>query len=151
MAFYFIKDTTLTDIANAIREKSGTEEKLNAGNFAEEIRKIEGGNIIIPEGECIPASPVSLTLPNNLWILAFKKVENNTPDYWIFPCFLVASFKTASLESGIVGSEIYIMSTDTGQKKRNVTLEGDLEMVFNASSGVAVKITGTNGGTITIS
>lgn len=52
MAFYFIKDTTLTDIANAIREKSGTEEKLNAGNFADEIRKIEGGggSSILPKG-----------------------------------------------------------------------------------------------------
>ncbi len=33
----------LTDVADAIREKKGSTEKINAQNFAEEIRSIEGG------------------------------------------------------------------------------------------------------------
>ena len=33
----------LTDVADAIREKKGTSDKINAQNFANEIRSIEGG------------------------------------------------------------------------------------------------------------
>ena len=33
----------LTDVADAIREKKGTQDKIKAQNFAEEIRSIEGG------------------------------------------------------------------------------------------------------------
>lgn len=35
----------LTDVADAIREKKGTSDKINAQRFAEEIRSIEGGGL----------------------------------------------------------------------------------------------------------
>ena len=38
----------LTDVADAIREKKGTNEKINPQNFSEEIRSIEGGGGIAP-------------------------------------------------------------------------------------------------------
>lgn len=41
----------LTDIADAIREKKGTTEAINAQNFSEEIRGIEGGGGGIPTAE----------------------------------------------------------------------------------------------------
>ena len=38
----------LTDVANAIREKKGTTEKINPQDFSNEIRSIEGGGVVIP-------------------------------------------------------------------------------------------------------
>ena len=38
----------LTDVADAIREKKGTTEKINPQNFSEEIRGIESGGGIVP-------------------------------------------------------------------------------------------------------
>ena len=40
----------LSDLADAIREKKGTTEPINAQSFAEEIRTIESGSIDAPEG-----------------------------------------------------------------------------------------------------
>ena len=39
----------LTDVADAIREKKGTQDKINAQNFAQEIRSIQGGGEAIVE------------------------------------------------------------------------------------------------------
>lgn len=47
----------LTNIANAIREKKGTTEKINAQNFANEILSIEGGG----GGECTKTHVVKST------------------------------------------------------------------------------------------
>ena len=41
----------LTDVADAIREKKGTTEKINPQNFSSEIRSIEGGGGGIPTAE----------------------------------------------------------------------------------------------------
>lgn len=43
MARVFIEETTLTDIADAIREKSGLEDLIATGDMAAEIRNIETG------------------------------------------------------------------------------------------------------------
>lgn len=43
MANYVIQDTTLTNIANAIREKSGSEDAYKPNEMAEAIAAIEGG------------------------------------------------------------------------------------------------------------
>lgn len=43
MAKVFIEETTLTDIADAIREKSGLEDLIATGDMATEIRNIETG------------------------------------------------------------------------------------------------------------
>ena len=43
MAKYVIEDTTLTNTANAIREKTGKTDKITPSNFATEIANIETG------------------------------------------------------------------------------------------------------------
>ncbi len=51
MAKYVIEDTTLTNIANAIREKTGGTEQITPSNFATEIAGIQsGGNSTITSG-----------------------------------------------------------------------------------------------------
>lgn len=52
MAKYFIDEATLLAIADAIREKKGTSDKLDPSNFALEIAGIVGGGI--PEGYVKP-------------------------------------------------------------------------------------------------
>lgn len=42
MVEYFIKESTLTDIADAIREKKGTSYLYDPAEYASEIRSIEG-------------------------------------------------------------------------------------------------------------
>ena len=42
MAKRFIEESTLTDIADAIREKKGSSELLDPADFASEVRGIEG-------------------------------------------------------------------------------------------------------------
>lgn len=49
MARVFIEETTLTDIADAIREKSGLEDLIATGDMAAEIRNIETGGGDLPE------------------------------------------------------------------------------------------------------
>lgn len=48
MAKWFIDESTLTDIADAIREKKGTSDLLDPANFAEEIGGITGGSSAMP-------------------------------------------------------------------------------------------------------
>lgn len=43
---YIIKGSTLTDIANAIRSKSGTSAKITPENMASQIYNISGGSLI---------------------------------------------------------------------------------------------------------
>lgn len=44
MADYIVKDETLADIADAIRHKTNSNEKIKVEDFAEQISAISGGN-----------------------------------------------------------------------------------------------------------
>ena len=48
MGVKLIQESTLTDIANAIREKKGTTDALDPANFATEISSIASGGGEIP-------------------------------------------------------------------------------------------------------
>lgn len=67
MSEYLIKDTTLIDIGNAIREKTEKSGTILVANFAEEIRKISSGselNFKIVGGDTAPSNPEE----NTIWI-----------------------------------------------------------------------------------
>lgn len=49
MARYSIEDTTLTNIANAIREKTGSTNPVQVANMAEEISGISGSSVDVTE------------------------------------------------------------------------------------------------------
>lgn len=50
MAKYVIEDTTLTNIANAIREKTGKTDAITPSNFDTEIAGIQSGGSIVTKG-----------------------------------------------------------------------------------------------------
>ncbi len=74
MARYSIEDTTLTNIANAIREKTGRIEAIYVANMADEIRGISGG------GET-PANPIieALLVTENGTYTAPNGVDGYSP------------------------------------------------------------------------
>lgn len=45
---YLIGEETLTDIANAIRKRTGTSDLINSDNMADMINTIEAGNGVEP-------------------------------------------------------------------------------------------------------
>lgn len=149
MAFYFIKDTTLTDIADAIREKSDTTEKLNAGNFAEAIRAIEGGTYIIQEGEYITGNEFAVNFPANTYCILWRNIEDEKLGYHILS-LEKAPTTSIRVNAPIVGTDIIFMNASETYEKKNVTIDGDAEVIYNSSYGVIVRFTGTSGGTITI-
>lgn len=150
MAFYFIKDTTLTDIANAIREKSGTEEKLNAGNFAQEIRKIEGGDIIINDGDVVTGEQISLSFPANTYSIFAEGIDSAGE---ISPVVLppMSSMSSASVPFPVVGGYVVFMSKNgTSETSHSLSIDGDVERILHLNHCTIIRVTGTGGGTITI-
>lgn len=62
MADYSIKDTTLQDIADAIRAKAGTSGNIKVKNFATEISNIVIGTTVV---QCTQAEYDAMPTPRN--------------------------------------------------------------------------------------
>ena len=58
MAEYLIQEKTLTDIADAIRLKTGGTEPINIDNFCSEIEQIESGGIDTSDATAIAGTIV---------------------------------------------------------------------------------------------
>jgi hypothetical protein len=56
MAKYTLEESTLTNIADAIRAKTGKNDKITPSDFAEEISSIEGNNGVVLPTLSNPAS-----------------------------------------------------------------------------------------------
>lgn len=149
MAFYFIKDTTLTDIANAIREKTDTEDKLNAGNFAEKIREIETGDIVVSD-DSVVSETVTCTIPASTYCVyaeALNEAGNLSPT-------VLNAYSTVSsvrVPIPIVGGYIVFMNINASDNRtHNLTITGDLTKISHNDLHTIIRVTGTSGGTITI-
>lgn len=68
MALYFIKDTTLTDIAQAIRDKTGSEDKIAVTDFATKIGEIEtgGASVSVKTETLLEETTLSFSLDSDL-------------------------------------------------------------------------------------
>lgn len=64
MSKYLIEQETLTDIADAIREKTGGTDEIRAEDFADEISEIETGGDIPPE-YVIPSGTKQISITAN--------------------------------------------------------------------------------------
>ena len=61
MADYLIKDTTLTEIANAIRNKAEKTDKIPVSNFAKEINELKAGGNPPTLDDTLPADASYVT------------------------------------------------------------------------------------------
>jgi hypothetical protein len=85
MAERFIEESTLTDIADAIREKKGTSEMLDPANFAEEIEGITGGGeVSTEEKDVTPTKSTQEVTPSDGKYLS-KVTVNPIPDEYVVP------------------------------------------------------------------
>ena len=78
MAEYLIKDTTLTEIADAVRAKTKKTDTILVSDLAEEIAGISGGadlNFEVVGGTTEPSNPIE----NTIWVNT-----SNTITSWIF-------------------------------------------------------------------
>ena len=83
MAKYFIDETTLTDIADAIREKKGTSDKLDPSTFASEISGITAGSSVeIEEKTVTPTEETQTVTPTEGKYLS-KVTVNPIPDEYV--------------------------------------------------------------------
>lgn len=88
---YLIRDDTLSDIASAIKEKTGSSAPIKVSDFAEAIMGISGGGELPPNvfvTEFSPAEPTNVvTIEHTLgktpyfWGV-FAKSEPINPTYW---------------------------------------------------------------------
>ena len=80
---YLIKSDTLDDIADAIREKDGSQEPIQVNNFASSIRSLpSGGTSIVGDG-----IKVYLSANQNMNKNTFTKINVDTVDYNTSTCF----------------------------------------------------------------
>ena len=86
MAKRFIDESTLTDIADAIREKKGTSDTIDPANFASEIAGItsDGGTVETEEKAVTPTKQTQEVTPAEGKYLS-KVTVNPIPDDYIVP------------------------------------------------------------------
>ena len=137
MAKYLIEDTTLTNIADAIRAKKGTTAPVAVINFASEISAIEGGGST-DGGECTGRHVIEVdTLPtenidtNALYRCGGKYYEYGLPKLTAIYVYMFTSFvdyKMFMTELGIPPENISYNTLPTQ------TNEGVLESVFEGDN-----------------
>lgn len=86
MAKRFIEESTLTDIADAIREKKGSSELLDPADFASEVRGIVGGDVPVEteEKDVTPTKSTQEVTPSDGKHLS-KVTVYPIPDDYIVP------------------------------------------------------------------
>ena len=103
MAKMFIKDTTLTNIANAIREKTGSTAKLYPENMAGQIRSITSGSVdttgidqgVVDEANRVASSINNKKAANSITFIAMSDMhemgDNDHSDQSIINTYRLAN------------------------------------------------------------
>ena len=126
MAQVLIDETNLTNIANAIREKSNTTDTYNVTEMSEAIRRIAGGADGLPIGVMLPYG--NETPPNN-WLICDGRAVSRT-DY--ADLFAVIGTRYGSGD----GSTTFNLPNKTGR----------ISMGFGQYDGSHNFVVGTRGG-----
>lgn len=121
MAKYAINDTTLTDIADAIREKTKGTESILVSDFAVAISNISGGgaNIDVTYSSILPA-----TVTNGKIVVITSKAAPTTYFGYSYP-------------SGPVNGDVWVHTVDTARgyafSVGTITLKPGMTMQYNGS------------------
>lgn len=110
---YLISNQTLTNIANAIREKKGSEDQILAGNFAEEILGISGDSVETCMVEVKMSKLEGMTGYPTLWC-AYSFLDNGVIKCWARP--LQVAEESVNFANVVIGSNFTIFTSDTNLK-----------------------------------
>ena len=110
---YLISNQTLTNIANAIREKKGSEDQILAGNFAEEILGISGDSVETCIVEVKMSKLEGMTGYPTLWC-AYSFLDNGVIKCWARP--LEVAEESVNFANVVIGSNFTIFTSDTNLK-----------------------------------
>ena len=83
MPKYLIDETTLTGIADVIREKKGTNDKFDPFDFASEIRSIEGSGSVETEEKTVTPTVETQTVTPTEGKYLSKVTVNPIPDEYV--------------------------------------------------------------------
>lgn len=111
-----------------------------------DVNVVESGG----EGELVAANKISLRFPSKLFTIFYSYLNNGAEEYGLMPMYAMTS-TTLTVNSGIVGTNISFVPITTSPTKKTLSVSGDLATQYHDAYGIIVKITGTAGGTITIS
>ena len=114
MAEYLIQDSTLTEIADAIRSKNGKSESISVKNMAQAISALSIGdgsskNIIMASGKVIGGTDKTITIQHNL---------NVVPDVFII-------YAQTSVFNGDSKEMYYIQSA--GNFSKNISMNSNIK------------------------
>ena len=86
----------LTDIADAVREKKGTSDPINAQNLSSEIRSISGGG----SGSIDTTSKYKISLPNNFGVMCQKQGTATSDEWFNFENLPIINLVCKFIQSG---------------------------------------------------
>ena len=120
MKYYKIKEETLTDIANAVREKMGTTDLYTPSGMANAIRNLETGiKWNIAYGDTAPAEESALWVKCAEPLAAEVKTSLETGDEEMRMGVASLSENMCSIASASVGGKVYLFGGRVGDSPRN--------------------------------
>ena len=117
---YLISNQTLTNIANAIREKKGSDDQILAGNFAEEILGISGDNVKTCMVEITVSKLQGMTGYPMLWCVYSYLDDDGVVKCQASP--LQAPEEVTNFSNVVIGSSFTIFTQDT-----NLNIKAEVE------------------------
>ena len=107
---YLISNQTLTNIANAIREKKGSDDQILAGNFAEEILGISGDSVETCMVEVNITKLEGMTGYPMLWCV-YSYLDDGVIKCQASPVSVAA--ESVNFPNVVIGSSFTILTQDT--------------------------------------